>query len=114
MRCTHCASEILDDSRFCGICGRAIAAARRQDAPGQGVATPPAAGAARRGAGSASALELPVSRGARRGRILAVLALDMVMAGVGLALILSHARGCDRARDIPAAVFTGDAPEARK
>lgn len=113
MRCPHCASEILDDSRFCGICGRAIAAARRQHASDQGMVAP-ASGEVRRGAGSASALELPVSRGARRGRILAVLALDVIMAGVGLSLILSHARGCDRARDLPAATSIGDAPEAPK
>lgn len=44
-------------------------------------------------------IELPISRGARWARILAVLALDVVLAGAGVAMILSFARDCEAARD---------------
>ena len=43
-------------------------------------------------------IELPISRGARWARILAVLALDVVLAGAGVAMILSFARDCEAAR----------------
>lgn len=43
-------------------------------------------------------IELPISRGAHWARILAVLALDVVLAGAGVAMILSFARDCEAAR----------------
>jgi hypothetical protein len=43
-------------------------------------------------------IELPISRGARWARILAVLALDVVLASAGVAMILSFARDCEAAR----------------
>lgn len=48
-------------------------------------------------------IELPISRGARWARILAVLALDVVLASAGVAMILSFARDCEAARGSDAA-----------
>jgi hypothetical protein len=133
MRCPHCAGEILDGSRFCGICGRRLAAAT---IPADPAAAGPAAGSGRPVAGANSSaaraagggelepsgqvraaapgkpraelipvsesvvapIELPVSRGARWARILAVLALDVALAGGGVAMIVSFARDCEGVR----------------
>jgi hypothetical protein len=118
MRCPHCAGEILDGSRFCGICGRRLASATIPAVAGAGgpaatasspaaTAGSPAATAAGGGGGqpepsgpvrSASpgkprAELIPVSE-----RILAVLALDVALAGAGVAMILSFARDCEGVR----------------
>lgn len=96
MRCPHCAGEILDGSRFCGICGRRLAPApAREPEP---VRTP-AAGSARPRPVAPAPIELPVSRGARWARVLLVLALDVALAGAGVAMILSYVRDCEGARD---------------
>lgn len=115
MRCPHCAGEVLDGSRFCGICGREIAIAPVR--PVQHPARPASARAPAPPAGSQSAIELPVSPGTRWARILAILTLDVVLAGVGLIMILSHVRGCKAARSTPAISSEHEppgAPKARK
>ena len=67
MRCPHCAGQIPDRSRFCGICGRKIpadAAAADEtsaDTPAAAVRDSPSLS----GGGSMSLFELPVSKGAR-------------------------------------------------
>jgi hypothetical protein len=130
MRCPHCAGEILDGSRFCGICGRRLAAATIPAEPAGARADSPAARAnspAARAAGGGgqpepsgavrvtstarpraelipvsesvvAPIELPVSRGARWARILAVLALDVALASAGVAMIVSFARDCEGAQ----------------
>jgi hypothetical protein len=122
MRCPHCAGEILDGSRFCGICGRRLAATT---IPAGSAAAGSAAGADSAAARAApepsgavratstgkpraelipvsesvvAPLELPVSRGARWARILAVLVLDVALAGAGVAMIVSFARDCEGVR----------------
>lgn len=115
MRCPHCAGEVLDGSRFCGICGREIAIAPVRPAQHPASARAPAP----RGTtgGRQSAIELPVSPGTRWARILAILTLDVVLAGVGLIMILSHVRGCKAARSTPAISSEHEppgAPKARK
>lgn len=122
MRCPHCAGEILDGSRFCGICGRRLAAATIPAGAVVAGQAGPVAGApparSRRElvpvpeAGMAP-IELPISRGARWARIAAVLALDVALAGAGVAMILSFARDCEGLRSAgpataaPAAGATG-------
>ena len=101
MRCPHCAGEILDGSRFCGICGRQCAA------PAAPLTLPPdgrvSAGDIARGSqgsgglSSLSLFELPVSRGARVIRILAVLALDAALVVAGIAMMVSYMNDRDRA-----------------
>jgi hypothetical protein len=107
MRCPHCAGEILDGSRFCGICGRRLAAAT---IPAGGVVAGqpgPVAGAPPVRSRPAlvpvpeagmAPIELPISRGARWARIAAVLALDVALAGAGVAMILGFARDCEGLR----------------
>jgi hypothetical protein len=56
-------------------------------------------------------IELPISRGARWARILAVLALDVALAGAGVAMIVSFARDCESARS-PTSTSTSTAPGA--
>jgi hypothetical protein len=101
MRCPHCAGEILDGSRFCGICGRQCAApAAPMTLPPDGSAKAPAAASAnvgRSGMSSMSLFELPVSRGARMVRVFAVLALDAVLVVAGIAMIVSYMNDRDRA-----------------
>ncbi|RMH44952.1 MAG: hypothetical protein D6689_01135 [Deltaproteobacteria bacterium] len=97
MRCQHCAGEVPPAARFCPICGRALAGASVQ--PGasdrgrsrSGAVAPGTPGATRGPpVESMSLFELPVSRGARRARIAAVLALDLVLAGAGVAMMWSY------------------------
>jgi hypothetical protein len=61
---------------------------------GQGAAGPAALA-------SVSLFELPVSRGARWARILAVLALNAVLAGAGIAMIVSYLHARERAQTAP-------------
>jgi hypothetical protein len=99
MRCPHCAGEISDDSRFCGICGRRLDGPAPAPAPTPaptGVA--PAPGPYNADGGSSMSLfELPVSRGARVARIAIVIALDLVLVGAGIAMIVSYLNARDRA-----------------
>ena len=107
MRCSHCAGEILDGSRFCGICGRRLASATIPAAAAVSGQPAPAGDAAPESPrvtltpvaepGKAP-LELPISRGARWARIVAVLALDVALAGAGAAMIVSVARDCEGVR----------------
>ena len=149
MRCPHCAGEILDGSRFCGICGRRLASATipavtAAGGPAVAAEGSPAATAAGGGQPEPSGavrsispgkpraelipvsesvvapIELPISRGARWARILAVLALDVALAGAGVAMIVSFARDCEGAQagspGAPAADTSARAaemPEAR-
>lgn len=119
MRCPHCAGEILDGSRFCGICGRKLASATIPAASAAGAAAggqPAPSGAVRSASPGkpraelipvsesvVAPLELPISRGARWARILAVLALDVALAGAGVAMIVSFARDCEGVRGGPEA-----------
>ncbi|MCG8419865.1 MAG: AgmX/PglI C-terminal domain-containing protein [Proteobacteria bacterium] len=152
MRCPHCAGEILDGSRFCGLCGQPVAHAasalgdrpvssrQRSDLPsrpaerisggpagrpgensashclperpdGRGAqptedveSKSPAGRSGRRSATrSMSLFVLPVSRGARLARVLAVLALDAVLAAAGVSMIISYAQTRDRALRAPPA-----------
>jgi outer membrane biosynthesis protein TonB len=78
MRCPHCRGEIPPGSQFCGVCGN-------------NVTTPPTSGGSSRPRGSDPALspslfELPVSPGARRARVGMLLALNLLLAGGGIAL----------------------------
>src|SRR5687768_11082929 len=105
MRCPHCAGEIPDGSRFCGICGRAIEydevggvlADPAEDAP-----PPPsrAFGAGMAGR-SMSLFDLPASPAARLTRIIAVVALDLVLVGAGIAMIVSYLNARERGRGAP-------------
>jgi hypothetical protein len=58
-------------------------------------------------------IELPISRGARWARILAVLALDVALAGAGAAMIVSFARDCERVRS-PISTTTTTAPDGAR
>jgi hypothetical protein len=81
MRCPHCSGEIPPESQFCGICGRHISAG---GGPALRTYPPPAS------SGSSSLFELPAARGPRMARIVVVLALDLILAGAGIAMILSY------------------------
>lgn len=119
MRCPHCAGEIPDLSRFCGICGRyidpggvhsrgqsagttagngraAVASATGELRGGAAAKAAPGAGAPT--GSSLSLFELPVSRGARIARIVLILALDAILVGAGVAMIVSYLNARDRAR----------------
>jgi hypothetical protein len=103
MRCPHCAGEILDGSRFCGICGRAI----EYDEVG-GVVVPEEDAAPVRPMGdrtgrSMSLFELPPTPAARLGRVIAVVALDLVLVGAGIAMIVSYLNARGRADASPRA-----------
>lgn len=89
MRCPHCAGEIHDQSRFCGICGRGLDPPA-EPAPAHPGWAPEAA--------SASLFELPPSRRGRATRLAVVLGLDAILVGVGIALILSYANARQEAR----------------
>lgn len=52
--------------------------------------------------GSMSLFALPASRGARLARVLAILALDAVLAGAGIAMIVSYVNARGRAHSQPA------------
>jgi hypothetical protein len=91
MRCRQCAAELPHASRFCGICGTPVAAAVGERVPG----SPPDSGVGAAGPApapevSGSRLELPVSLGARRVRLALVLALDLLLAGAGVAMVASY------------------------
>lgn len=98
MRCPHCAGEIQDGSRFCGICGRptvveppaGVTSSTRSLAQ-QSASRPPAAS-------SPSLFELPVAPGARAARIAIVLALDAILLIAGIAMIVSYLNERDRAQ----------------
>ena len=130
MRCPHCAGEILDGSRFCGICGRRLASATIPAVTGAGGPAVTAGGGGQpepsgpvRSASPGkpraelipvsesvvAPIELPVSRGARWARILAVLALDVALAGAGVAMIVSFARDCESVQAAPPGAPTADA-----
>ena len=97
MRCPHCVGEIPDSSRFCGICGRKIdypAAGGDGSGPLPDPRYMPAAGG--------SLFELPVSRGARIARIALVLALDAILLGAGIAMVISYLNARDHAGGVPA------------
>ena len=110
MRCPHCAGEILDGSRFCGICGRRLASATIPAVTAAGGQAEPSGPVRSAAPGKPRAelipvseagvapIELPISRGARWARIVAVLALDVALAGAGVAMIASFARDCEGAR----------------
>jgi hypothetical protein len=119
MRCPHCAGEILEGSRFCGICGRrlasatipAVTAAGSPAATAAGGGQPEPSGAVRSASparpraelipvseAAVAPIELPISRGARWARILAVLALDVALASAGVAMIVSFTRDCEGVR----------------
>jgi hypothetical protein len=114
MRCPHCAGEILDGSRFCGICGGRLASATIPAATAAADQPEPSGRVRVTSSGKPRAelipvseagvapIELPISRGARWARILAVLALDLALAGAGVAMIVSFARDCEGVRS-PAA-----------
>ncbi|HTM20698.1 MAG TPA: AgmX/PglI C-terminal domain-containing protein [Kofleriaceae bacterium] len=113
MRCPHCAGEIPDGSRFCGICGRAIEYDEVGGLvlPGNEEPGPPAAfggGAAGR---SMSLFDLPPRSGGRVGRVIAVVALDLVLAGAGAAMIVSYLNARARAHAEPGH-GAADAPAA--
>jgi hypothetical protein len=88
MRCPHCAGEIPAGSRFCGICGRSIAAAAGGAGPqgwvGQGEAR------AESHDDSVSLFDLPAARGARRAKMALILVLDAILAGAGVIMLLSY------------------------
>ena len=129
MRCPHCAGEILDGSRFCGICGRRLASATIPAVtPAGGPALtagdgrPEPSGAVRSATPGkpraelipvsesvVAPIELPVSRGARWARILAVLALDVALAGAGVAMIVSFARDCEGVQAVSTGAPAADA-----
>ena len=115
MRCPHCAGEIPDGSRFCGICGRAIeydevggvVSDLVEDAP-----PPPARGFGAGMAGkSMSLFDLPPTPAARLTRVIAVVALDLVLVGAGVAMIVSYLNARDRSGGEPRKAETG-APAA--
>ncbi len=108
MRCPHCAGQIPDKSRFCGICGRQIPAGvvDRRDVDKRGVSSG-TLGRAPGSFGSMSLFELPVSRGARIARVVSILALDAVLVGTGLAMILSYVNARDQRRAAPQVVDAG-------
>jgi hypothetical protein len=124
MRCPHCDGEILDGSRFCGICGSrlasrtipAVAPISGQPAPSGPARAAPTSRVVVTAVAEAgmAPIELPISRGARWARILALLALDVVLAGAGVAMIVSFARDCEAVRNLPSAPRTeAPAPGAR-
>ena len=82
MRCPHCAGEIPEGSHFCGICGNHIAGELPPPAP---PAPPPIAAAS-----SPSLFELPAAHGPRRARIFVVVTLNLILAGAGVAMIVSY------------------------
>jgi hypothetical protein len=88
MRCPHCAGEIPAGSRFCGICGRSIAAVAGGAGPqgwaGQGE------GRAESHDDSVSLFELPAARGARRAKMALILVLDAILAGAGIIMLVSY------------------------
>ncbi|HKE19005.1 MAG TPA: zinc ribbon domain-containing protein [Kofleriaceae bacterium] len=93
MRCPHCAGEIPAGSRFCGICGRSIAASRRTPPgaqPGWG-ADDARHAAASEEVDSVSLFELPASRAGRRAKLALILVLDAILAGAGVVMIVSYA-----------------------
>lgn len=73
-------------------------------APGIGAGPGPGLGSAEQSAPPASSMslfELPVSRRARWARILAVLALDVVLLAAGIAMIISYLHARERAQATP-------------
>src|SRR3990170_6140624 len=100
VRCAGCAAEVSTSATFCPICGRRLergfgsakastASAHAGDGPGP--------------EGSMSLFELPVAPAARITRIVVVLLLDAVLAGAGIAMILSYWSGRHAAAAPPAA-----------
>ncbi len=59
-----------------------------------------------------SLFELPVAPRARLARVLVVLALDLVLAGAGIAMIVSYLSARDQAetRNVPAGARGADSP----
>ncbi len=117
MRCPHCAGEIPDGSRFCGICGRAVDPEGLAE-PGAVIA-PSDAAASRRNryqsgltGTSMSLFELPGKSRARTTRLMAVLGLDLVLAGAGVAMILSYIDARGRAGAPPPAPVRTAPPSA--
>jgi hypothetical protein len=114
MRCPHCAGEIPDGSRFCGICGRAI----EYDEVGGVISDPvedaPAPPSRGFGAGMAgksmSLFDLPPTPAARLTRIIAVVALDLVLIGAGVAMIVSYLNTRNRATAAPRKAEAGAPP----
>lgn len=95
MRCAGCAGQIPEGSQFCGVCGRGISHAPLAAGEGSAVTGPAGGGTSAEAAhldadGSLSLFELPVSPTARRTKIILVLALDAILAGAGIAMILSY------------------------
>jgi hypothetical protein len=88
MRCPNCAGEIPTASRFCGICGRNITAPPGLAFTGAGGGTvqPDTLGADL----SMSLFELPGARRARNTRVALVLAIDAILLGAGVVMILSY------------------------
>lgn len=86
MRCPHCRGEIPQVSHFCGVCGQDVTRPPTGNVKSGGYA-----GASRRiGAtksGSSSLFELPISAGARRARLGMLVALNLLLAMGGIALI---------------------------
>lgn len=98
VRCPHCAAEIEDGSSFCGVCGRRTLAVPAQKPP------PPEPGTS---LASSSVFELPVNPGARALRVALVLALDVVLAGSGVAMAASWWKSRERATPVVATTPDG-------
>src|SRR5687768_16802158 len=85
MRCPHCAAAIPDGAAYCGVCGRSVLPGERASRELAPENPPDESG----GDASMSLFELPVARSARVARVVVVLALDVVLAGAGIAMGLS-------------------------
>src|SRR5688572_25053511 len=95
MRCPNCAGEVQEGSRFCGLCGRTLAAPRPQAVSATAAA-------------SLSLFELPAARRGRTGRVALVLVLDAMLAGAGVYLTMAYLD----AREAPAAVVASPSDAA--
>jgi hypothetical protein len=98
MRCPHCAGEIPQASRYCGICGRSLtltpAASQPLDRDDE--------------ADSLSLFELPAARSARLVRLFVVLALDAMLAVAGVAMIITYINARSDASATPDAGTTAE------
>lgn len=98
MRCSGCGTNLPRAARFCGGCGRPLAASEAEPPSAEpslaSWATPAERTrferpSPRSAPTSPSWFELPVDRGARAARLAVVLSLDLVLAGAGAAMIYS-------------------------
>ncbi len=78
-RCPQCQAEVSVGAAFCAVCGAGLAGGGSRPGAGPGEGDSP------------SLFELPASKRGRWVRVATVLTLDAVLAGAGVAMILSYA-----------------------